>query len=323
MTRIVSGIQPSGQLHLGNYLGAIRPHLELQHRHPGEALFFIADYHALTTLRDPDKLRTNIFEAAATYLALGLDPTKALLFRQSDVPEVTELAWLLATVTGMGLLERSPSYKDKIAQGITPSVGLFFYPLLMAADILAYGATSVPVGKDQLAHLELAQDVAIHWNTTYKKTLVLPEPQVFLPEVVPGIDGRKMSKSYGNEIPIFDWQRVSQIVTDGTPYGSPLPWDTCTVAKLLRHFASAEELLELEQCYRTGQQNSRTFGYGHAKKQLIAVLNQHFAAAVCRYQDLLQNQRDYVEDILRTSAVRAREIAKATLLACRSACGLA
>ncbi len=203
--RVVSGIQPSGVLHLGNYFGAIRQHLELQHRYPGQALYFIADYHALTTLHDADKLRANVVDAAITYLALGLDPERALLFRQSDVPEVTELAWLLATVTGMGLLERAHSYKDKLANNITPSVGLFFYPVLMAADILAYDGTFVPVGKDQLQHVEMAQDMATHFNEhTKQSVLVRPEPLTSAAPTVPGLDGRKMSKSYDNAIDLFE-----------------------------------------------------------------------------------------------------------------------
>lgn len=294
-SRVVSGIQPSGNLHLGNYLGAIRPQLELQHEHPREALYFIADFHALTSMRDADRLREYVFDAAAAYLALGLDPEKALLFRQSDVPEVTELAWLLATVTGMGILERSPSYKDKINNGASPSVGLFYYPLLMAADILAYKATLVPVGRDQLPHLDLAQDVATHWSREYGEGLVRPEPLTALPVVVPGLDGRKMSKSYGNTIPLFAWAKV---------------WDIESLQAaqdLLRHFAPTEVAEDRETCVH----------------RLHAHLERQFAQATDRFEALhTPLWRDYVEDILQTSGRKARALAKETLLQCRAACGL-
>ncbi len=270
--RVLSGIQPSGILHLGNYFGAIRQHIALQDSHPNQALYFIADYHALTTLRDPDQLRANVFDAAVTYLALGLDPGRAMLFRQSDVPEVTELAWLLATVTGMGLLERAPSYKDKLANGITPSVGLFYYPVLMSADILAYDGTLVPVGKDQLQHVEMAQDMATHFNEAYGRdpaVLVRPEPLQARAGVVPGIDGRKMSKSYDNTLPLFETgkplrKRVGQIVTDSTPLGEPLPFATCNVAALLQLFSSETELAEIKAWYAAGRRDGAPFGYGHA-----------------------------------------------------------
>ena len=206
MTVYLSGIQASGRQHLGNYFGAIAQHIELSES-AGEHFYFIADYHALTTSRDPAQLRELVREVAVTYLALGLDPDRACLFRQSDVPEVTEIAWLLSTVTGMGLLERAHSYKDKVAHGIKPNLGLFTYPVLMAADILAYDSTHVPVGKDQVQHLEMTQDMAASFNSHYGEVFVRPEARLAASEAmqkVPGLDGEKMSKSYGNDVWIFE-----------------------------------------------------------------------------------------------------------------------
>ncbi len=326
--RVLSGIQPSGTLHLGNYFGAIRQHIALQDSHPQAALYFIADYHALTTVRDPEALRANVFDSAVTYLALGLDPGRALLFRQSDVPEVTELAWLLATVTGMGLLERAHSYKDKLANNITPSVGLFYYPVLMAADILAYDGTLVPVGKDQLQHVEMAQDMATHFNEAYGPTLVRPEPLPAKAATVPGIDGRKMSKSYGNTLPLFAAGKplrklVGQVVTDSTALGEPLPFDTCNVAALLRLFCDESELAELATWYAAGRRDDAPFGYGHAKMLLADKIERHFAAARVRRERLLSpDGRAEVENVLTRSAARARGLAQQTLERCRRACGL-
>ena len=200
--RILSGVQPSGTLHLGNYFGAIRQHIALQEE--GECYYFIADYHALTTVQDAETLEAHTREVALAYLAIGLDPERTVFFRQSDVPEVTELAWILGTVTGMGLLERAHSYKDKVAQGLRPSVGLFTYPILMAADILIYGSHVVPVGEDQVQHLEMTRDMAVKFNTAFgDDVLVLPEVRLSATPRVPGTDGRKMSKSYGNTIPLL------------------------------------------------------------------------------------------------------------------------
>ncbi|MBA3546803.1 MAG: tryptophan--tRNA ligase [Nannocystis sp.] len=329
--RVLSGIQPSGILHLGNYFGAIRQHIALQDRHPGQALYFIADYHALTTLRNPEALRANVFESAVTYLALGLDPARALLFRQSDVPEVTELAWMLATVTGMGLLERAHSYKDKLANGITPTVGLFFYPVLMAADIIAYDATLVPVGKDQLQHVEIAQDMVTHFNEAYgpqDPVLVRPEPLPARAAVVPGLDGRKMSKSYGNTLPLFESGKklrklVGQVVTDSTPLGEPLPFATCNVVALLRLFCDPAELAQLETWYREGRRDGAPFGYGHAKMLLADKIEQLFAPARARREHFLTAEgRAEVEAVLARAAIAARALAQQTLERCRRACGL-
>src|SRR5437763_2517991 len=259
--RILSGVQPSGVLHLGNYFGAIRQHIALQDE--GECFFFIADYHALTTVQDPSKLRGLVQGVALDYLALGLDPEKTAFFRQSDVPEVTELAWILSTVTGMGLLERAHSYKDKIDQGISPSVGLFTYPVLMAADILIYRSHLVPVGKDQVQHLEMTRDMAGYFNQTFGKA-VFPEPKELLSEapVVPGTDGQKMSKSYGNTIDIFAEgkplkQSVMGIVTDSSKVEDPKDPDKCNVFALYNLFATPAERDEMAAKYRAGG-----MGYG-------------------------------------------------------------
>ena len=327
--RVLSGVQPSGVLHLGNYFGAIRQHIALQDSYPGQALYFIADYHALTTVRDPEVLRANVFDSAVTYLALGLDPGRAMLFRQSDVPEVTELTWMLATVTGMGLLERAHSYKDKVANGITPSVGLFLYPALMSADILAYDGTLVPVGKDQLQHVEIAQDMATHFNESFgASALVRPEPLPAKHATVPGLDGRKMSKSYGNTIPLFETGKklrklVGQVVTDSTPLGEPLPFATCNVVALLRLFCDEAELADLESWYQAGARDGAPFGYGHAKMLLADKIDHHFSAARVRRERLLTaDGRAEVENVLTRSAARARVLAQQTLERCRRACGL-
>src|SRR5690349_13711501 len=223
--RILSGIQPSGALHIGNYFGMMQPAVALQDQ--GEALYFIADYHALTSLRDPQALRANSRHVALDFLACGLDPKRATLFRHSDVPQVTELAWILSTIAPMGLLERAHSYKDKIARGMSATVGLFSYPILMAADILIYDSDAVPVGKDQKQHIEITRDLAVKINETFGEVFKLPEPRIHAAtETVPGLDGQKMSKSYGNTIDIFGEEketrkRIMSIVTDSTPVESP------------------------------------------------------------------------------------------------------
>ncbi len=254
--RILSGIQPSGKLHIGNYLGAIRQHLELQHK--GEAFYFIADLHALTTVKNPELLRENVLDVALDYLALGLDPKKAAFYRQSDVHEVPELSWLLTTVTPMGLLERCHSYKDKLAKGISPDHGLFSYPVLMAADILIVDADIVPVGKDQKQHVEVTRDIAQRFNGLYGETFTVPEERILEDAgVVPGIDGQKMSKSYGNEIGMFLEgkplkQRVMSIVTDSAPVEAPKDPDTNNVFNLLRLFADKQDTEEWRQRFLAG-----------------------------------------------------------------------
>jgi tryptophanyl-tRNA synthetase len=334
--RILSGVQPSGKLHLGNYFGAIRQHIALQDK--GEAFYFIADYHALTTLKGTDAqparevLAENVRDVALDYLALGLDPNKATFYRQSDVPEVCELAWFLATVTGMGLLERAHSYKDKVAQGIAPGVGLFTYPVLMAADILVVRSNLVPVGKDQVQHLEMTRDMAGYFNGAYGE--VFPEPRELLGEaaVVPGTDGRKMSKSYGNTIDLFAEgkglkKQVMGVVTDSTPAEQPKTPDGNNVFELYKLFATADELTRMADLFRdptldAASRNGRPFGYGDAKGMLLAKIDAHFADARARRKELAADP-ERVGRVLAAGAVRARAEAAKTMAVVRQAVGMA
>ena len=320
--RVLSGIQPSGKLHLGNYLGAMKQHLALP-REGCECFYFIANYHSLTTVQDADRLRDLTRDVAMDYLALGLDPERALLFRQSDVPEVTELTWILATVTGKGLLDRATSYKDKIAQGIRPSMGLYSYPILMAADILIYRSTVVPVGRDQLQHIEMAQDMAGYFNHTYgKDVLVRPEAQLDAGAMIPGIDGRKMSKSYGNTIELFEApksarKKIMAIKTDSKTVEEPKDPSTCNVWALLRHFVNHAELGEWIDKYKKGG-----VGYGEVKKRLAVRFEEQFGPARER-RAALSDRPDDVEDVLASSAVKARAVAVEVMDDVRHACGLA
>jgi tryptophanyl-tRNA synthetase len=349
MKRILSGVQPSGKLHLGNYFGAIRQHIALQNQ--GDAFYFIADYHALTTLKDAaakeadaaqkagkktwksakEILTENVRDVALDYLALGLDPAKACFYRQSDVPEVCELSWLLATVTGMGLLERAHSYKDKTNQGITPTVGLFSYPILMAADILIVRSNVVPVGKDQVQHLEMTRDIAGYFNGAYGELFPLPQEQLGDAPAVPGTDGRKMSKSYGNTIEIFAEGKalksaVMSIVTDSTPLEEPKNPDTCNAFAMYRLFATPDELASLADHYRRPMLNAdarggRAFGYGDSKSLLLKKIDAYFAEARQRRKDLAADPT-LVESILKSGAVRARAEAVKTMELVRSAVGM-
>jgi len=315
--RYLSGIQPSGMLHLGNYFGAIRSHIASQ----DDGFYFIADYHALTTTRDAETLRQLVFDAAADYLALGLDPERAVLFRQSDVPEVTELTWLLMTTTGMGLLERAHSFKDKKAKGITPTMGLFNYPVLMAADILIYDSDVVPVGPDQVQHLEMTRDMAQSFNAYYGDVFVLPKFELGTPKLVPGLDGEKMSKSYGNAIPIFAKRKalrklVMSIKTDSTPLEDPKDPDTCTAFAIYRLVSSPDEVAEMRENYARGG-----YGYGHAKVALLEQIQTYFAEAHERRAEFESNP-DLVYDVLADGAKRARKVARGVLDRARAACGL-
>lgn len=319
--RILSGIQPSGKLHVGNYLGAMRQHLELQNK--GEAFYFIADLHALTTVKAPDTLRKNVRDVALDYLALGLDPDACTFYRQSDVIEVTALSWLLTTVTSMGLLERCHSYKDKIAKGLSPDHGLFAYPVLMAADILIVDSTTVPVGKDQKQHVEVTRDIAQRFNSLYGKTFVIPEARI-LPNagIVPGIDGQKMSKSYGNTIGIFLEgkelkNRVFSIVTDSAPVEAPKDPGGNNVFNLLKFFCTPGEASEWRERFLAGG-----LKYSDAKKRLYELLSETFGEAAARRRELVKHP-DYVEDVLKQGAMRVKPVAQATLDRARRACGLA
>ena len=326
MKTFLSGIQPSGRLHLGNYFGAIRQHIASQ-TEEGEHFYFIADYHALTTIRDPEALRDAVQEIAVTYLALGLDPEKVAFFRQSDVPEVTELTWLLSTVTGVGLLERAHSYKDKLAHGIKPSVGLFTYPVLMTADILAYDSTTVPVGKDQVQHVEMAQDMCASFNAAYGPVFVRPEPR--LPESetmarVPGIDGEKMSKSYGNGIWIFEEGKalkklVGRILTDSRPPQEPKEPGSVLLLQFLDLFLDRSEMGDWSERVRRGGADAP--GYGHLKVRLVEAMEEAFRAARERRRELIGDpaERDRARQ---RGAERARRRAQATRDRALAACGL-
>lgn len=320
--RILSGVQPSGKLHLGNYFGAIQQHIQLQEQAENECYYFIADYHSLTTVHDADRLRENVQDVALSYLALGLDPERTVFYRQSDVPEVQELTWLLSAVTGMGLLERAHSYKDKIARGITPRVGLFTYPVLMASDILIVQSDVVPVGQDQVQHVEMTQDMAQSFNAAFDcDALRRPEWQLSKTPKVPGTDGAKMSKSYDNTIEIFAAGKplkksVMGIVTRPIDLGQPLPVEDDTVLAIYSLFAEPDEVAEMEEGYRSG-----SMGYGDAKKRLLERVDAHFAPARERREQLLR-EPDTVEDVLRDGARRAREKARPTIEACREAVGL-
>jgi len=326
MTTFLSGIQPSGRPHLGNYFGALRQHVAATHE-PGTHFYFIADYHALTTSEGPEPLRESVRDVAVTYLALGLDPERACLFRQSDVPEVTELAWLLACVTGMGLLERAHSYKDKLAHGIKPSVGLFTYPILMAADILAYDSDLVPVGKDQVQHVEMAQDMAGYFNGKYGEVFHRPECRLAAVErfqKVPGLDGQKMSKSYGNAVWIFESGKglskaVGRIPTDSRPPEEPKDPASILLMDFLALFLEPDELADWQRRVREGGAGAP--GYGHLKQRLVAAMDEHFAPARARRDELLADPAE-VDRILARGAEKARARAAAVTERARRACGL-
>ena len=317
--RILSGIQPTGKLHLGNYFGAIRQHIALQDE--GECFYFIADYHSMTTVDDAAQRRQLVHDVALDYLALGLDPAKAAFFRQSDVPEVTELTWMLGCVTNMGLLERAHSFKDKVDKGIEASVGLFTYPVLMAADILIYRSHVVPVGKDQVQHLEMTRDMAGKFNRAYGDIFPLPQERLVKQgALVPGTDGQKMSKSYNNTIEIFAEGKplkkaVMGIVTDSTPVEAPKDPST-HLFQLWALFASEDERAEMAARAVAGG-----LGYGEVKKDLLARLTARFAPMRERRAALAARPAE-VEDVLADGARRARAIAKPVLDACREAAGL-
>ena len=318
--RILSGIQPSGVLHIGNYFGMMRPAIELQKE--GETFYFIADYHALTSVRDPKTLRENSRLVALDFLACGLDPEKGALFRQSDVPQVTELAWILSTVAPMGLLERAHSYKDKLARGLASTVGLFSYPVLMAADILIYDSDAVPVGKDQKQHIEITRDLAVKINETYGQVFKLPEPRISPDtQVIPGLDGQKMSKSYGNNIDIFGDEketrkRVMTIVTDSTPVEAPKDPERSTIVQLYSLFASKEEIASMRERFKKGGT-----GYGDFKKELFEKLWEYFAPMRERREEILR-EKNYIDKVLAHGAKRANEVADQVMTRVRAAIGL-
>ena len=308
-TVVVSGIQPSGRLHLGNYFGAIRQHIDLHARH--EAYYFIVNYHAMTSVDDPERLREHTFDVALDYLALGFDPEEAALFVQSDVPEVTELTWIFFNLLPTSRLEKGVAYKEKVDAGLTPNAGLFNYPVLQAADILAYGGSLVPVGADQKQNIEITRDLARRFNNTFcpddDPLFPVPEPHILdHVAVVPGTDGQKMSKSYGNTIGIFDEgealkEKVMSIVTDSKPLDAPKDPETCNVFALIELFADEQTRERIAAQYREGG-----YGYGHAKQALLEMIEDFFAEERARRKKLEQRP-DYVRDVLRTGAKRARE----------------
>jgi len=319
--RVLSGIQPSGRLHLGNYFGAMRPQIELQTQH--ECFYFIATYHALTSLNDRKLMEEYTREVALGFLALGLDPSRTVLYRQNDLPEVTELAWVLSCVTPMGLLQRAHSYKDKIAQGFAPNHGLFAYPVLQAADVLIVRPKFVPVGQDQKQHIEMAQDMQGKFNQAFNcDALVRPEPLIREEvAVIPGIDGRKMSKSYDNAIELFCPEKVARkrimsIKTDSTPVEEPKDPDKCNVMALFRLIAEPDEVRDWEERYRRGG-----LGYGEAKNRLFELYVKVLGPARKRYEELAAHPEE-VERILADGAERAREVAADTMRDVRQACGL-
>ena len=318
--RILSGIQPSGVLHIGNYFGMIQPAIALQNK--GEAFYFIANYHALTSVRDPKALCEYSRRVAVDFLACGFDPERGVLFMQSDVPEVTELTWILATVAPMGLLERAHSYKDKLARGIPASAGLFNYPVLQAADILIYDSDIVPVGKDQKQHIEIARDLAVKINEIYGNVLKLPEPYIKAEtETIPGVDGQKMSKSYGNTIDIFGEEketrkRVMSIVTDSTPVEAAKDPATSTIFQLFSLFGSKDEIAKMREDFQKGGT-----GYGDFKKQLFEKLWEYFTPMRKRREELLA-EKNYVDEILVRGARRANEVANEVMARVRAAVGL-
>jgi len=312
MARILTGVQPSGTLHIGNYFGAMLPILSLQEK--GEVFIFLADLHALTSLRDGDALRRSIRNAALDFLACGLDPERTVFWRQSDVPFHAELMWVLSTVTPMGLMEKMVAYKEKVQNGIASNVGLFTYPILQAADILLYDTDLVPVGRDQKQHLEATRDIAVKLNEAYgMEILKQPEPQISEDvAVVPGLDGRKMSKSYGNTIDIFMPEkamrkRVMSIVTDSTPLEDPKDPEGSNIIALYRLVASKDEVAQMEADFRAGG-----IGYGHFKQRLFDALWAHFAPMRERRAEL-ESRPDYVDDVLADGARKAQQVAQGTI----------
>lgn len=321
MKTILSGITPSGKLHLGNYFGAIRQHIAMQEE--GDAFYFIANYHSLTSINDGREIRENTIDIALDYLALGLDPERCTFFCQSDVPQHAELAWILGTFCPVSLMEKGVAYKDKVAQGLSPNIGLFTYPILQAADILIYDTDLVPVGQDQKQNIEICRDLAGKFNHNYGgEYFRLPEEHIVTSvAVVPGIDGRKMSKSYGNTIGIFDEgktlrKKVMSIETDSTPLEEPKDPESCNVFALIKLFADDSTREEIASRYREGG-----YGYGHAKKELLGMIEEYFGEARERRRRLADNL-DYVHGVLREGAVRARERAESVMEPVREVTGL-
>lgn len=319
--RVLTGIQASGKLHIGNYFGAMKPMIELQEK---EELFtFIANYHSLTTSKDAALLKQLTFDAAVDYLSLGIDPEKTTFWVQSDVPQVLELYWMLSKFTPMGLLERAHSYKDKVAKGITANHALFSYPVLMAADILLLDTQKVPVGKDQIQHVEMTRDIAVKFNNEYGDIFTLPEHVVNENvATIPGIDGQKMSKSYDNAIDIFMetekklQKRCNKILSSSTPLGEPLEYDGCHIYNIASLFLDDKGQLDLQERYKTGEE-----GYGHFKKYLKELIWEEFAEAREK-REMYLNNPDLVKDILNDGANKMRKVADTKMMQVREAIGI-
>ncbi|RNC85501.1 MAG: tryptophan--tRNA ligase [Balneola sp.] len=318
---ILSGIQPSGKLHIGNYFGAIRQHIAMQDE--GDAFFFIANYHSLTSLREGEVLYQNTLDVTLDYLALGLDPNKATFFAQSDVPQVTELAWMLGTLTPVSLMEKGVSYKDKIAAGLSSNIGLFTYPILQAADILIYHSDVVPVGEDQKQNIEICRDLAGKFNRMYDgEYLVIPEDYIVKSvAVVPGTDGKKMSKSYGNTIPIFGGGKafkktIMSIQTDSTPLEDPKDPENDNVFALIKLFADKSRQEVIAEKYRVGG-----YGYGHAKTELYQMITDYFGPALEKRKEL-EKDLSYVKDVLAEGGKKARERAESVMQPIREVTGI-
>ena len=318
--RVLTGIKPTGMPHIGNLLGMYRPALAMQDS--SEGYFFVASYHALTTMRDPQLLRSQTIDVAANWLALGLDPAKSIIWAQHDVPEVCELAWVLSCITSKGMMDKAHAFKDAVAKGRDVNIGVYTYPILMAADILAFDSHVVPVGKDQKQHVEMARDMAQRFNHLFGDTLVVPEPLIRGDSAtVPGLDGQKMSKSYNNTIEIFLppkklRKKIMSIVTDSKGVDDPKDPEACNVFRLYQLFATDGQQAELAERYRAGG-----LGYGHAKQALFDVVNEQIAESRDRYDHLMAHP-DEVRSILEDGASRARMTARATLDRVRSASGL-
>lgn len=318
---ILSGITPSGRLHIGNYFGAIKQHIELQDQ--GDAFFFIANYHAMTSRHDGALMYQHTLDITLDYLALGLDPTKCTFFAQSDVPQVTELSWMLGTLCPVSLMEKAVSYKDKVAQGLSANVGLFTYPILQAADILIYHSDIVPVGADQKQHIEITRDLAVKFNMAYDgEYLRMPDASIVeAVATVPGTDGRKMSKSYNNTIGIFDEgselkKKVMSIETDSTPLEAPKDPETCNVFALIKLFAPKDQTADIAAKYRNGG-----YGYGHAKKELLGLIDDYFRQARERRKELASDIEG-LHDVLRNGGEKARERAEQVMQPIRKATGI-
>ncbi|MCB9233033.1 MAG: tryptophan--tRNA ligase [Bacteroidia bacterium] len=321
MARILTGIQSTGIPHLGNILGAIVPGIQLSRDPQNECFFFIADFHSLTTVHDPQVLRENTYSTAAAWLAFGFDTKTGFFYRQSDIPEVTELSWFLSNFINHSRLELAHSFKDKKEQGIEANGGLFFYPVLMAADILLYDAQVIPVGKDQKQHIEYTRDICGNFNRTYGETLIMPEARIQKEvAIVPGTDGRKMSKSYGNTIDIFEddnrlYKRIKGIKTSTVPMGSPIDPDTCTVFALFSLIANQDQTEELRKDYQAG-----SIGFGHAKARLFEVMKEKFAAERVKFNELMTDKR-LIDSLLHDGAEKAGIVAYETLARVREKIG--